>query len=84
MDKILGHMTLGADEIYGVTSGNETQKVEIKLRKKVAADSYSDYLVTHHHHHSIPVMDSEVDEFLDKLPSDGIICDVGGCWVQIK
>ncbi len=80
MDKILGHMTLGADEIYGVTSGNATQKVEIELRKKVAADSYSDYLVTLHNHHSIPVMDSEVDEFLDKLPSDGIICDIGGCW----
>ena len=71
---------LGDDGIYGFTSGNETQKVEIDLRKSVALDSYSDYLETLRFHHSIPVMDSEVDKFIDKLPSDGIICDIGGCW----
>ena len=71
---------LDNDGIYGFTSGIETQKVEIDLRKSVALDSYSDYLETLRFHHSIPVMDREVDKFIDKLPSDGIICDIGGCW----
>ena len=58
---------LGDDGIYGFTSGNETQKVEIDLRKSFALDSYSDYLETLRFHHSIPVMDREVDKFIDKL-----------------
>ena len=80
LTKLNSEKQLGDDGIYGFTSGNETQKVEIDLRKSVALDSYSDYLETLRFHHSIPVMDSEVDKFIDKLPSDGIICDIGGCW----
>ena len=46
---------LGDDGIYGFTSGNETQKVEIEFRKSFALDSYSDYLETHRFQHSVLV-----------------------------
>ncbi|MCP4912368.1 MAG: methyltransferase domain-containing protein [Oligoflexia bacterium] len=59
---------------------NPEQETEIKLREEVAERSYDDYLKELSHHHSIPVMDVEVENFLKLIPQNGTIIDVGGCW----
>lgn len=50
------------------------------MREKVAGQDYPDYLETLSRHHSIPVMDHEVDRFLARLPQGALVLDVGGCW----
>jgi len=70
--------------VNGIYSGkrnvNESQSNEKLLRERVANESYKDYLEEIAKHHSIPVMDHEVDRFLEKIPENGIILDIGGCW----
>ena len=46
----------------------------------MASKDYGDYLHELSKHHSIPVMDREVDHFLRSIPKNGLIIDVGGCW----
>ena len=58
-------------------SGQETEK---NLRENVASKKYSNYLDTLSKHHSIPVMDAEVERFLKGIPKNGWILDIGGCW----
>ena len=68
----------------GIYSGqrhlNNSQSEEIILRERVANKSYSNYLDEIAKHHSIPVMDYEVERFLKHIPQNGLILDVGGCW----
>lgn len=70
-----------ADCIYGSLTGiSQDQSVEIALRERVAASHYENYLKSISTSHSITVMDHEVDRFLAKIPHDGLILDIGGCW----
>ena len=56
------------------------QHDEVMLRESVAAAQEQDYFGAVARSHSIPVMDREVDRFLERLPPDGLVLDVGGCW----
>ncbi|OJX68159.1 class I SAM-dependent methyltransferase [Magnetospirillum sp. 64-120] len=77
---VLASLNLGEDGIYTGGQGDGGQEHERKLRGEVAAKAYDDYLGEIAHHHSIPVMDAEIDRFLATIPTGGIIVDVGGCW----
>lgn len=74
-------MPLGTDRIYsGMADAGIVQSTEIKLREKVAAQHYGNYLDAIAGSHSVPVMDHEVDQFLSKMPDSAFILDIGGCW----
>lgn len=67
--------------IYGSINFSKVQSKEFNLRKMVAKEFFSkDYLKTISQHHSIQVMDREVDNLLLILPKNSIICDIGGSW----
>ena len=69
------------DGIYtAVLPGNEMQAMEIVMREKVAAVRHLAPLEHIARHHSIPVMDREIDIFLLGIPRNGLILDIGGCW----
>jgi ubiquinone/menaquinone biosynthesis C-methylase UbiE len=77
----LDKIPVGVDAIYSGRVNHElVQDVEVKLREKVAARQYDNYMEAIAASHSIPVMDHEVDQFLLKMPKNAIILDVGGCW----
>ena len=80
MSGLLDQMKKGADGIYGSVAAGGSQQVEIDMRRDVATRLYDDYLGEISQHHSVPVMDREVRRFLAAIPSNGVICDVGGCW----
>lgn len=81
LQNILQSLHADTDGIYGnLTSISQDQSVEIALREHVAAAHYENYLESVSTSHSITVMDNEVDRFLAKIPHDGLILDVGGCW----
>jgi ubiquinone/menaquinone biosynthesis C-methylase UbiE len=73
-------MELGEDGIYGYAFTNAEQAIEIELRQRVALATYVCPLEKIAKHHSIPVMDFEVERFLRRIPRGGWIIDVGGCW----
>lgn len=70
------------DGIYLATIPHTSliQDEEKHLREKVASVSYQNYLETIGKNHSIPVMDYEIDKFLNKMPPGAVILDIGGCW----
>jgi ubiquinone/menaquinone biosynthesis C-methylase UbiE len=76
----LANLTLGDDGIWGNVEPSQYQKVEQTLREEVANAEYDDYLLEISKHHSIEVMDKEVKDFIQRIPVNGVICDVGGCW----
>ena len=80
MNKFFRKMSLGPDGIWGDVIDYGKQEDEKKLRQSVAQQVYSDYLQTISVHHSIPVMDQEVEKFLNRIPHGGVILDIGGCW----
>ena len=80
MKKLVGKMTLGPDSIWGDVNDYGDQEDEKKLRQSVANQVYSDYLVEISTHHSIPVMDREIEKFLSRIPNGGVVLDIGGCW----
>lgn len=82
MTDILKSMVQGSDGIYGYDFDNQDQKTEASLREKVNASLNIDYFETLSKHHSFLVMDKEVKRFLDKIPQEGIVIDIGGCWGQ--
>ena len=76
-------VTCGFDGIYSGLSDRfpvSGQFDERELREQVAERHYDDYLAFISHHHSIPVMDYEVDRFLAKMPENAVILDIGGGW----
>ena len=77
---MMGKMQLGEDGIYGYAFTNVEQALEIKMREQVAVVNHDNLLYKINKHHSIPVMDFEVDRFLQHIPYGGRIIDVGGCW----
>ncbi len=75
---------LGDDGIFGSANVSVLQGTEHQFREtlaqawlKAAVPSYLDEVSKHH---SIPVMDREVERFVSGIPNEGIILDVGGCW----
>lgn len=80
VEQILTNLQLGEDSIYSYDFKNTEQDDEIKLRESVASHNYQDYLEELSYHHSVPVMDREVNLFVKSIPMNGIIIDVGGCW----
>lgn len=83
LKNILLPLSIDSDGIYKClpdVSLSVNQEVEIQLRERVAAKTYDDYLIAISRSHSIPVMDKEVDNFLKKIPQNGLVLDVGGCW----
>jgi ubiquinone/menaquinone biosynthesis C-methylase UbiE len=80
ISRILSDISIGDDGIYFYDFENTDQGEEKELRKSVAFVNYQDYLEKISRHHSIPVMDKEVDIFISKIRKNGVIIDVGGCW----
>lgn len=80
MRGLLAGLERGPDGIWSGAMPAGNQEAERKLREQVAAEHQGDYLTNIARHHSIPVMDHEVGRFLDSLPPDAAILDVGGCW----
>lgn len=77
---VSGAFVQGVDGIYSASMPSSDQEREREFREQVAALQYDDYLTTIAHHHSIPVMDHEVDRFLAGMPQGALILDIGGCW----
>jgi len=83
LKKILSPLKVGYDGVYECMPdvlGLADQKLEIELRESVASKVYDDYIGAISHSHSIPVMDKEVEIFLKRIPPNGLILDIGGCW----
>lgn len=70
----------GTDSIYSGKVCSSDQVRELELRERVAAQHYDDYLNVIALHHSVTVMDHEVDRFLAEIPEGALILDIGGCW----
>ena len=77
---LLDDLQCGSDGIWSAKMPISEQETEKNLREKVATGHQGDYLKHIALHHSISVMDSEVARFLDRLPPDSSVLDVGGCW----
>lgn len=78
-NEIFAGLIKGPDGIYGYDFVNTTQTDEIAMRTGIAAEPGAELdIITRHH--SIPVMDREVRIFLDSIPENGTIIDIGGCW----
>ncbi len=78
-------LTRGEDEVWSAvapapTAGTSEQDAERALRAQMAAQPHDDYIRDISRHHSVPVMDHEVERFLARVPKGGAIVDVGGCW----
>lgn len=77
---VLNKLVRDEDDIYNAFVVNDEQLDEIKLREEVNKHVTTEHLHVIAKHHSIPVMDEEIEIFLKKIPQDGYIIDVGGCW----
>jgi ubiquinone/menaquinone biosynthesis C-methylase UbiE len=80
IDEVLSLLTLANDGIYGVLKPSEDQAVEFMNRTQRADKNYDNYLEAVPLNHSVPVMDFEVKKFIDKIPMNGVVLDLGGCW----
>lgn len=82
LHRLLGTFVQDPVGIYSayMPSFSQDQQAEQELREVVAAQQYENYLAAIAHHHSIPVMDHEVDRFLARMPLGALILDIGGCW----
>ena len=80
-NKFLKNLERKEDSIWGNVYDYGKQKQEKLLREEYANNKkYGDYLSEIKGHHSIPVMDNEVKKFLNLIPKNGVILDIGGCW----
>lgn len=80
LSALLSVLDFGTDGIWSGAVPQGSQEAERKMRERVAAAHHGDYMENIAKHHSVPVMDYEVRRFLDSLPHNAIILDVGGCW----
>lgn len=69
-----------ANGIFRCEFNNTAQSVEREMRGAIAADRTGHLLDRVSASHSIPVMDRELNRFLERVPRGGCIVDVGGCW----
>jgi len=76
----LDTLTIDEDGIYSYDFHNTEQLAEIAVRDNFNTHVDKDVLNLLSRHHSIPVMDREVEKFIQLVPIDGTIIDVGGCW----
>lgn len=67
-------------KIFGTNKHSLFQKREFVLRKKIATKRYDNFIREISLHHSVNVMDREVEKFIKLLPKNSIICDMGGSW----
>jgi ubiquinone/menaquinone biosynthesis C-methylase UbiE len=67
-------------KIYKTQITAKKQLKEIELRKKVAKRNYLDHLNEISKYHSVNVMDNEIIFFLEKIPKNSLVCDLGGGW----
>jgi ubiquinone/menaquinone biosynthesis C-methylase UbiE len=67
-------------KIFGKNQESLFQKKEFILIKKIAKKKYENFFKEIALHHSINVMDREVEKFLKLLPKNSIVCDIGGSW----
>jgi|LakMenE01Jun11ns_1017448.scaffolds.fasta_scaffold9865799_2 ubiquinone/menaquinone biosynthesis C-methylase UbiE len=67
-------------KIYKTQITAKKQLKEIELRKKVAKRNYVDHLNEISKYHSVDVMDNEIRFFLEKVPKNSLVCDLGGGW----
>ena len=79
-NKLLRNLKLHPDGIWGEVSDYRGQEEEKLLRESVSNHEHIDYLQAITKSHSIPVMDSEVEKFIQVMPKGGIVLDNGGCW----
>ena len=80
INEILSGFSFDENGVWCSSFENFSQEGEIKLREKVAAKVYNDYISEVAKHHSVQVMDFEVRQALRTVPKNGVIVDVGGCW----
>lgn len=73
---VTGAFVQGADFIYSALLPASDQECEREMREQLALQQYDDYLTTISHHHSIPVMDHEVNRFLARMPQ-GALAEFG-------
>lgn len=73
-------LELGSDGIWSGPMPESQQRTERAMREEVAEDFNADYMTNISKHHSVSVMDYELDRFLLKMPVGARILDVGGCW----
>ncbi len=76
----LSSLQKDTNDIFGQVMVSGPQASEHALREKIATQSYNNYLHEISKHHSIEVMDREIELFLTAIPRNGVICDVGGGW----
>ena len=67
------------DGIYYAQINNVEQNEEVNFRKGIASKSYDNDLDEISKHHSIPAMDNEVRRFINQIPPNSKIIDIGGC-----
>ena len=70
----------GKDGIWSSKLPVSEQEEEQRFREKLADIKIDNYLDTVSEHHSISVMDNETLRFIEFMPVNSIILDVGGCW----
>lgn len=73
-------ITSSHDGIFSSSSFGTLQLDEMRLRASVASDAPRDIFGEISKHHSISVMDREVQYFVAQVPLNGVIVDVGGGW----
>ena len=70
----------GKDGIWSSKLPVSEQEEEQRFREKLADIKIDNYLDTVSEHHSISVMDNEILRFIEFMPVNSIILNVGGCW----
>lgn len=81
LHKILKKLQHDSAGIYCSDFTNSLQKNELAFRESVSNIDYNNgYLSAISLHHSVGVMDQEIRRFLRRIPKNGYIIDVGGCW----
>ena len=81
--KILSNLKVEKDGIYSGKIINDNQKYEIKIRNKAYnfnKFSKKNLLTEISKHHSIQVMDKEINRITKKIKENSVILDVGGGW----
>ena len=77
---LLKNMKLGLDGVWGEVTDYGKQEQEKTFRQSIANEVQSNYLNEISLFHSIPVMDAQVKLFLNQIPKNGVVLDIGGCW----
>tara|TARA_Y100000590_G_scaffold399714_1_gene483239 strand:+ start:82 stop:924 length:843 start_codon:yes stop_codon:yes gene_type:complete len=80
MSSILKKLSISSEKIYYDDFNNSSQVNELKFRKKISSEKKIDYFKEISKNHSIRVMDNEIVRILKKVPKNGLILDLGGCW----